>query len=297
MLSVNYHHIWIPAALSRHAPQAQQILPFHSLRVYAMAFNNNDNDGGEAVDNVNTRRRLEVAIKTLKGSQGNMLQTVRIVRCGGPRFLPAHRSARVVCVHQIISFGAAVALCVTGVLHSQLSLRERAFFGLAAASCTSQAFTLSKTVRDWHISSLPGFENTKLMRGSHLWYLQVWASFIISLVLSFYALSSSSSHPEWAGTDGAFLVVTTFTLSATLALAKSVRDRTDAAAFAALDKRMPAQADRSELLASVLVTCQGTAGNTVATVVSLVLSVVITLYGASSMPELTFERVYMTLVR
>lgn len=169
-------------------------------------------------------------------------------------------------------------------------------FGLAVFFCISQSFTLSKTVRDWQLADMPGFGQAKFIRGSNAWYFQVWTSFVVATGLSFYLLSSVASESEWSGDGGFFVIATAFALSATLALAKAVRDRSDAAVFEELNQRLPAGVTRREVLQSITATCRGTSGNTLATFVSFVLSVFLTLHAAHSMEEFSFERFVMTFI-
>ena len=131
-----------------------------------------------------------------------------------------------------------------------------------------------------------------------MWYLQVCASFVVAIAFAVTTLADAAldtgnggDDEGWASERGFQVVCSLFALSATLSLAKAVRDRTDAAAFLELDANLGGgPPSRADVLRALKVLVQGTAGNTVVAVSALAISASSAIFGAMQMEGVTLER-------
>lgn len=212
------------------------------------------------------------AINLLRGTRGHLLQV-------------------------FVSFFAAIGMTFYGMARSSMDEITRRFFAMGVLFCVAQTMTLSKTLRDDLMASLQchAAGQADFLKPTQAWLFQVWASFVAAVASSFYTLLTTAGDSDgsaWNSDRGFFVMATAFALAATVALAKAMRDRSDASAFTKLFATVPAgdAAAQRRLLRGIRTVTRGTSGNVVTVLVSSVGATVATLYGTFSMPELAMER-------
>lgn len=113
------------------------------------------------------------------------------------------------------SFGLAIFLCGIGIINMPSENLDRAFLALGYFFCLSSVFVLSKTVRD----------NQQERVDSGAWIMQVWAAFIIAMVLTAWGLLRMNIG-IW---EKGYMVSTwLYLMSAAFTLQKTIRDRHEA---------------------------------------------------------------------
>lgn len=113
------------------------------------------------------------------------------------------------------SFAAAVLMCGVGVANLDGESIDRAFLSIAFFFCLSASFTLAKTIRD----------NRDEQVDTRQWMMQVWAAFVIAVVMTawgLFRLDLGAWQKGYMLCSGLFLISSTFTL------AKTVRDNHEA---------------------------------------------------------------------
>lgn len=114
-----------------------------------------------------------------------------------------------------ISFSAAIAACVVGVLWMPGAELDRAFLALGLFFCLFASFSVAKTVRD----NRDGDVDTSS------WKMTVWIAFTAAFCLTAWGLWRMNIG-EWQ--KGFMVVSWLFLVSATFTVAKTVRDQHEA---------------------------------------------------------------------
>ena len=113
------------------------------------------------------------------------------------------------------SFFAASSLCAIGLAWLPGRDLDRAFMVMGYMFCVSATFALAKFTRD----------NATRQVDTPLWRLVVWAGFFLAMTLTAWGLVQMEISPTYR----AFLAVSwLFLISATFALAKTLRDAHEA---------------------------------------------------------------------
>lgn len=113
------------------------------------------------------------------------------------------------------SFALAVFLCGLGIINMPSERLDRAFLALGYFFCLSSAFVVSKTVRD----------NQSERVDTQAWIFQVWAAFVIAMVLTAWGLFRMDIG-SWE--KGYMLATWLFLMSSAFTLQKAIRDRHEA---------------------------------------------------------------------
>jgi hypothetical protein len=114
-----------------------------------------------------------------------------------------------------VSFGAAVALCATGLAYLPGQDLDRAFMVMGYFFCLSTAFALAKFIRD----------NQARKADTPMWGLVVWGGFGLAMALTAWGLWRMEVNPTYKAFLG---VCWLFLISSVFTLAKTLRDAHDA---------------------------------------------------------------------
>ena len=127
------------------------------------------------------------------------------------------------------SFGIALVACAWGMLQAPSAELDRAFLAIGLLFSLFACFAVAKTTRD----------NRDGQVDTQGWVITVWVAFAGALALTGWGLWRMKID-DWQ--KGFLLISWLFLLSATFTLAKTIRDKHEAALMA-----REARADRSEL--------------------------------------------------
>jgi hypothetical protein len=114
-----------------------------------------------------------------------------------------------------LSFAIAVLLCGAGIWQMPSESLDRAFLAIGFFFCLSATFALQKTVRD----------NRDEKVDTPAWVIQVWAAFVIAIMLTGWGMWRLSI-PYWH--KGYMIAAGFYLLSSTFTLAKTIRDNHEA---------------------------------------------------------------------
>ncbi|HEU0199384.1 MAG TPA: YiaA/YiaB family inner membrane protein [Burkholderiaceae bacterium] len=131
-----------------------------------------------------------------------------------------------------LSFGVSVLLVGIGVLSLPSSSTEAALLALGCFFVLSSAFGVAKTVRD----------NQHEKVDTQAWIVQVWAAFIIAVLLTAWGILTIKVEVwhRW------YLIASSlFMLSSTFTLAKTVRDNHDIELLEQAQRRGQSEAART----------------------------------------------------
>jgi hypothetical protein len=124
-----------------------------------------------------------------------------------------------------VSFALALTACATGVLKLPSQELDRAFLAIGFFFCLFASFAVAKTLRDNRDGQVDTFG----------WIATVWVGFGAAVTLTGWGLWRMSIV-EWQ--KGYMLVSWLFLVSTTFTLAKTVRDKHDAA-LSAMQSEQP----------------------------------------------------------
>lgn len=113
------------------------------------------------------------------------------------------------------SFGIAAFLCGMGILNMPSENLDRAFLALGYFFCLSAVFVLSKTIRD----------NQAERVDTSAWVFQVWAAFLIAVLLTSWGLFRMNI----GGWEKGYMIASwLYLVSSAFTLQKAIRDRHEA---------------------------------------------------------------------
>lgn len=132
-----------------------------------------------------------------------------------------------------VAFGLAVLACVSGVLALPSQELDRAFLAIGLFFCLFSSFAVAKTQRD----------NRDGQVDTQGWVIAVWIAFAAAISLTAWGLWRMAVDPwqkRYMAVASLFLVTTTFTL------AKTIRDKHEAALMARAAHKDAERAERAE---------------------------------------------------
>ncbi len=128
---------------------------------------------------------------------------------------PVRRDTKAWRMQVWLSFGAAAALCATGLAWLPGTELDRAFMVMGYAFCLSAAFALAKFIRD----------REQRLADTPMWNVVVWGGFVLAMALTGWGLARMAISPTW---KAYLLVCWLYLISSAFTLAKTLRDAHEA---------------------------------------------------------------------